>query len=254
MYDIYLCDDDVFFIKRIKDLLGSVIENGSDYSFHTYTDLPVFLNDVRHIPKIDILLMDIQFPNSNDINGYDAAETFRQYFSNAILIFCSGVYDITPEVLFHTPFRYIKKELPDTEIAKILHETLQHLKERRPELDLLVYQGGEMIHLPVNDITYIARQRGYCDVFLSEYAQEKYYTDRLTVRQSLQELQHILSPYHFSLPHNSYLVNLKYVWKSNYNVITLLDKTELNIARSKVKKFREDILEYSTEKYRNQRL
>lgn len=111
-----------------------------------------------------------------------------------------------------------------------------------------------MIHLPVNDITYIARQRGYCDVFLSEYAQEKYYIDRLTVRQSLQELQDILSPYHFSLPHNSYLVNLKYVWKSNYNVITLLDKTELNIARSKVKKFREDILEYSTEKYRNQRL
>jgi DNA-binding LytR/AlgR family response regulator len=144
--------------------------------------------------------------------------------------------------------------MSDEEIIRMLSDTVRHLKERKPELCLPVYQGKDFISLSVDDITYIARNRGYCNVFLSEYAREKYNTDHMTARQSLSELQTLLIPYHFSLPHNSYLVNLRYVWKSNYTTVVLQDKTELNISRSKVKKFREDILEYSTEKYRTGRL
>ena len=254
MYDIFLCDDDEFWIKHVRTLFDSVISDDDSYIFHSYTDISSFIQDMGKISKIDILLMDIQFPNNEDINGYDAAEIFRKHFSNAILIFCSGVYDITPKSLFHTPYRYIKKDMSDEEIIHMLSDTIRHLKERKPELCLPVYQGKDFISLSVDDITYIARNRGYCNVFLSEYAREKYNTDHMTARQSLSELQALLIPYHFSLPHNSYLVNLRYVWKSNYTTVVLQDKTELNISRSKVKKFREDILEYSTEKYRTGRL
>lgn len=253
MYDIYLCDDDEFFCKRIHHLLESVLPDPSDYCFRTYTNLSQFLKDVKKIPIIDILLMDIQFPNEKKNNGYTAAEIFRKYFSNALLIFCSGVYDITPDVLFHTPFRYIKKEMSDDKIIQTLSETVQHLREQQPALNLLVYQGRNSINLSIDDITYIARNRGYCMVHLSEYAREKYHTDCLVSKQSLPELQALLSSYHFSLPHNSYLVNLKYVWKSNYNILILSDETELNISRSKIKKFKEDILEFSTQKYLAQR-
>lgn len=253
MYDIYVCDDDEYFCKRINRLLASVIPDPSDYCIHTYTDVNFFLKDMKKLPKIDVLLLDIQFPNSNTINGYTAAEMFRKYFSNSLLIFCSGIYDITPDVLLHTPFRYIKKELSDDKIANTLSETIQFLKTRQPDLDLLVYQGRNSINLPIDDITYIARNRGYCNVFLTKDACKKYNASHLVSKQSLPELQDLLSPYHFSLPHNSYLVNLKHIWKSNYNIITLSDETELNISRSKIKQFKTDILEYSTEKYKSQR-
>lgn len=249
MYDIYICDDDEFFVKRIKILFESVISDTSNYSFHTYTNLSIFLKDVKKAPKIDILFMDIQFPDAKGLSGYDAAEIFRKNFSNAILIFCSGVYDITPDTLFYTPFRYIKKENSDDKIAFTLSETITHLEERLPELDILVYQGAVSINLPVNDITYIARNRGQCLVFLSECGKKKYNTDHFVSKQSLPELQNILCPYHFSLPHNSYLVNLRYVWKSTYSEVILTDQTSLSISRSKIKQFRDDLLVYTTEKY-----
>ena len=254
MYDIFICDDDEFFCVRIRKLFNSSVPNPADYTFHSYTNISLFLNDIKEIPKIDILFLDIQFPESANLDGYDAAEIFRKYFSNAILVFCSGVYDITPDALFHTPFRYIKKENSDDMISQTISETVNHLEERLPEMNLLVYKGKESISLPINDITYIARNRGYCNVFLSEQARKKYGTDFFVSKQPLPELQDILYPYHFLVPHNSYLVNLKYVWKFNYSVLTLSDTTELNISRSKIKTFKNDITRYSTEKYRMQHL
>jgi len=249
--EIYICDDDTYFIGMINQLLAA-IPAALDYLLHSYTDPERFLKDLEQTARIDILLMDIQFPGDSSANGYQIAEVFRKRFPDSVLLFCSGVYDITPDTLTYTPFRYIKKNSARDKILQTLQEAVDHAKDRRDEPELLAYRNMSVINLSLDDITYISRKRGVCNVYLTAEAGRRYGTDHLTAKQPLSHYAAELQSHHFVQPHNSYLVNLRYVWKADHNTLILRDETVLSIARSKADSFKRAVIEYSSRKYQSQ--
>ena len=110
MYKIAICDDD----KNYREKIEKVIETEgilpkSEIRFYEYESGKELLEnaDILH----DLVFMDMRMPG---LDGNKSVLKLREYNRAAILVFCSGYFEPTPDSInIGQPFRYIMKDLHD---------------------------------------------------------------------------------------------------------------------------------------------
>lgn len=188
----------------------------------------------------DLVLLDVEMPYGN---GFDLLTHFPDKNFDVIFITAFNHYAI--KAIKFSAVDYILKPVNISEFIeaikkitdkrdnkqyisndfKVLFENL--LSATPAKLAIPTNEGIE--YLNTNEIVRLEADRSYCWFFLSD-------NRKILVSRNMKEFQELLSDRMFFRPHNSHLINLKFVKKfvkREGSYIEMNDKTQIPISRNK---------------------
>ncbi|MCL2865380.1 MAG: LytTR family DNA-binding domain-containing protein [Lachnospiraceae bacterium] len=238
-YNIAICENDIPFIKRIKTRLSNLNLYKSEmkfYEFNSGFQLIDYLDSSTII--FDVLFLEVQL---DGMDGYHTAKAFRQQFPDTVMIFCSGEMHPKERDFEVSPYRYLLKEYSDERLRFELEAVMERVQGERKSPVITAKGNSIELKIKTNEILYISKlKRGSC---LHLHRNSKHFNAEIPIatKEHLDVLKQCLEQYGFARPHDSYLVNMKYM-KSKLSTKTNLvmaDGTELSVARAKAKNFQE---------------
>ena len=257
MFDIAVCDDS----ELDRNLLIEEIRKCEKYRetvrFHQYSSGKELLTAME-LARFSLIFLDIQMQG---MDGERTAEEIRKMDDSVVLVFYTGFAEPTPHSFEVQPYRFMKKNMPPQEKSRHILAAL----DRMAELDLgpvfeARFDGGRLFLKP-DDIVYIEKYRRGIRIHVSPAAKRRYHTGGLEDKEpeiriggKLSAYYDVLKPYGFGYPHDSYVINFKYLMSCYKDEIRLhgFPNMVFKIARSKMNEFNQMKKEFLTSKYGDQ--
>lgn len=178
MYKIAICDDD----KNYREKIEKVIETEgilpkSEIRFYEYESGKELLEnaDILH----DLVFMDMRMPG---LDGNKSVLKLREYNRAAILVFCSGYFEPTPDSInIGQPFRYIMKDLHDRSLKREIPAILSKVKLHCGDYSVTVTSAGRVIRIYTEDILYICLAKRGCSIYVARQGE----IDEMHCKESL---------------------------------------------------------------------
>lgn len=242
MYDVAICDD----VKEDRESLKKNICENKDFEhllrIHEYDSAETLLKDMRKI-NFSIIFMDVQMEG---MDGELAAEEIRKLDDAVVLVFCTGYAEPTLHSFEVQPYRFIKKNMPETEKRRYIDESLEKMADVIQIPAIQAKMERKKITLRPDDIIYIEKYRKYLKVHLTPAVRKRRHitaenADDIRIYDRLANLYGILKPYGFGYPHNSYVINFQYIISCKREEIELEGVTDIifKVSRSKAPEFNE---------------
>ena len=247
MYKIAICEDDKKYAEALKKLMidtGVIDEKLLHFQVFSSGEKLCFYPQL----EFDMIIMDVQL---SKMNGYEAAMELRKIDNNFLLVFCSGVIMPAPKFFRANAFRYLDKNASREELLEDMTSIMKEMIVRkvRPYIMCKYSLGKEQIRVYSEAVLYITIRGSGCQVYLYGKLKESF-PETLRVNMNLNSVVEIFDEKQgFVRIHNSYIVNMVYIIKIGIDSITLIDGTELNVARSKMKHFRQVFARFMASKY-----
>ncbi|MDK2587399.1 LytTR family DNA-binding domain-containing protein [Romboutsia sedimentorum] len=221
MINIGICDDELHYILKIKDILEKILSSYSiNYKIYQFSSGEELLNNY---PKdLDILIMDIQM---KIINGMDTARKIREFDENLEIIFMTSFAEFMQDGYEVKAYRYILKPVSERKISKNIMPCINEIMKKRNNY-LTINVKNYVDRVKIDSIIYIETDRPN----ISIYTHNNIYTTKM----SISKMEKILSEYGFFRCHNGYIVNLKLVESMNGNTV-IVDGKDIPISKYRVK-------------------
>lgn len=239
MYDVAICDDQLRDRKFLRKDICNNKKYGNQLRIHEYGSGCELLKDMEKI-NFSIIFMDIQMTG---LDGVLTAEEIRRKDDIVVLVFCTGYMEPTIHSIEVQPYRYIKKNMPDAMRQKYIADSLEKMAAiaQMPSIEAKI--DRKKIILRPDDIVYIEKSKKYLRVHLSASAKVRHQIEELKedVRayEKLETLYEMLKPFGFGYPHNSYMINFKFLMSCEVEEIKMegFPDITLKITRSKAVEF-----------------
>lgn len=226
MYYIVLCDDDSSSLQNMKKYLFMAGLNEEEVQFYEFTSGEQLEEEIAGLEQCGLCVMDMKLP---DMDGDAAARVFRQYFPDAVLVFCTGVYEPTTKSFETEPYRYLLKSSTEEEMQRSMQEIVKKLQEKKRAEWISVRQGNAVYTLKPEQILYIEREKRGSRIHLLDHSGKQ----ELKVRDKLGELYEALVQCGFAYAHDSYIVNTREIRMLRAKELVLSDGTSLGISRAR---------------------
>ena len=244
--NIAICDDDLNYIVELEKMIQEC-QYAPEVSFFRFISGEELLK--TDVSNYHAIFLDIQMENGLD--GNDVAVKINEMGYNGVLVQCSGIYLPTPETIKISPYRYLlKQDLHDKTIQE-LYEIKDEVLRRSRQGYIEAFYLREKIQILFSDIVYITHHQKGSVLKVRDDIARKYVEGNIIVPQNFKQLKKELPAGEFSMPHNSYIVNLKYVdWADIKDEVVYISGSRLSISRSKKDSFFLDFTKYSEKKYK----
>jgi len=195
-----ICDDEQDQIDYLTDLVSNWARKGElEISISPFLSAENFLFLYEDLPKVDVLLLDIQM---GEMDGLQLARHLRARNQNLHIIFITGYDGFMAEGYDVSALHYLMKPVDTQRLYNVLDKAAAMLDMR--EESLLVNTGETTTRILHRDIIYIEAFAHYVKIFT---VQGEYET-----RANIGELAMELGA-GFVRCHRSYVVGLRYVRK-----------------------------------------
>lgn len=195
--------------------------------------------------KPDLVFLDVEMPNGT---GFDLLTHFPEKEFDVIFITAFNHYAI--KAIKFSAVDYVLKPVNITEfiqaVDKVVHKhtgershnneslkiLLENLKSSHPSR-LAIPTNDGMEYLNPKDIIRIEADRSYSWFFLTGGR-------KILVSKNLKEFQDLLSDRYFFRPHNSHLINLRFVHKyirKEGGYIEMMDGSQIPVSRNRKEPF-----------------
>lgn len=255
MYDVAICDDELRDRKILRTDICKNKKYGKELRVHEYGSGSELLKDMEKI-NFSIIFMDIQMTG---IDGVVTAEEIRKRNDIVILVFCTGYMEPTVHSIEVQPYRYIKKNMPDVKRRKYIDDSLEKMAAVAQMPSIEAKMDRKKIILRPDDIVYVEKGKKYLKVHLSAAAKVRHQIgeikDDVRVHEKLETLYETLKASGFGYPHNSYIINFKFLMSCEVEEIKMegFPDITLKIARSKAVEFNNKKRLFLTSKYESGR-
>lgn len=241
MFRIAICDD------RVEDraLLTEYImqEKGDEeFTIYEYASGMELLSAMERI-QFHIIFLDIQMEG---MDGNETARDIRKMDMCVVLVFYTGYAEPTPITFEVQPYRYLMKNSPAEIMTQYVQESLHKMRLDAQVPTLRANVGKMQIVVKAEHILYIEKYKKTTRIHLADYALRLYDIPRdengelpnLRLAEKLSDVYQKLKRYGFGWPHDSYIINFRYLSSCTAKEFHLADlKNDFQIARSKSKEF-----------------
>lgn len=227
MLSIAFCDDEPIMLEELFNVVKGYIDSKKvEFTADLFESGEEFVEKGVRCRKYDIVFLDIEM---KEMNGLEAAAWFRKLNEQSKVIFVSSHVEYTLDAFKVAAFRYIIKN-KDT-MTQAVQEALDACLDINPEIkQVKKYHFTELdMFLQTEDIIYI--ESILHDLKFHIQAENNYVFTLARCTLNIWEQENHWNG--FVRIHQSYLVNMKYVYAYNSKEVELLDGTVLTISKQR---------------------
>ena len=229
---IAVCDDEVYFQDRIKELLQKYFkENGLAVSIDLYESGAAFCSNPDNFKAYDVVFLDIEM---GEMNGMETAYAIREQNEDVDIVFVTVMLDYATEGYRVDAVRYIIKDDLEQLLPECKDTILQKRRKTTAKMEF-PFVGGKRL-VPLEDILYI-ESRSHQLWFERNGVQMYMYGQ-------INDLQKQLADFSFIRPHQSFLVNLKYIEQIRNYTIYMTNGMEIPVTKPRYGEVKEKFLNY----------
>lgn len=235
---IAIVDDEKIFRvmtrKKLEEVMGKI-----PFSFEL-REFRSGLDFLQEKSMFDIVFMDIAMP---EMSGLEAAEKYREYNPEGILIFLTAYDEYMKEGYKVNAFRYLGKQDEAREFFEAVKSALLQLQTKQKMCFQLLNSGDVFIAL--DDILYLESQTRSSLIHMKD-------NEILPVRNKISELTELLEKKGFYLVHRAYLINMRYARScvAGEVIFSTLEKVPISERRSH--EFRKILKDFHEQEGRSQ--
>lgn len=219
LYRIAICDDEHTITDALSACLKSYLEE-TDCSFHldVFWNVPELERAMRE-NTYDLLFLDIMI---GEKNGMDFAKTIRENGNDVKIVFISSNTDYALEAYSVFPVSFLPKPIVQKDVLTVMDRIMQSINQQ-PSL-LINDKDIGRTKVPLDSVYYL-ESMGH-DI-LVQCRDHKTYTFGGTFSEFVETLPGNI----FFRCHRSYAVNLRYVHRLQDYRFTMLDGSQIPIAK-----------------------
>lgn len=234
MIRIAICDDEPIALRSVKDYVEHAFigQNAENDCFESGGALRA---KIMENACYDVIFLDINMP---DVNGIFLAKHLKPLIGECLLIFVSSQEDAVFESFSASPFRFLRKSRMEEEMPQIARDILLELREKPSESIVLRYRQS-FLRLNPYRVLYLESNGKVQTIHLSDRSVE--------VNCRLKELEEMFRPFGFLKPHNSYLVNWRFISSIRQTDIYMDNGERLPVSKHRLKEVKQLYLAYISE-------
>lgn len=245
MYRIAVCDDEEVFVDFIIRMMKQTVPKGQEQmEIYRYSSGEELIFDLEEKKVFDLLIVDIKLEG---IDGNEVAKIFREKFQDAVIVFCSGVYQPTDENFKVTPFRYLLKSYTEEIFYKELLEIWKEVERKTKNSYIIGNYKRTLLRINIRNVLYIENAKRGSRIVVVPWCKEAEIVGPIYTKKKIGEIERQYKE--MISVHNSYIVNLYHVDSITNKELQLVNGEHLSISRTYYKAFREAFTRNIANKY-----
>lgn len=217
---IAVCDDKRADLEYIHRVIADAMKlHNISGEFALYTDAKQMLQ--RHFEApFDVIFLDLDMP---EIDGLEVAEQINKLDEATEIVLVTNHDELVYQAYRLRALGFIRKKYLEDEADKIIDSIIESINSRRKYM--IIQDAGVEYKYNVNDVVFMQSDDHYVDIF----SQGK----KDTVRNNLNSIEKQYAHYGFIRIHSRYLVNYRYIFSIEKNVIVLNNQQQFPLSRSR---------------------
>lgn len=212
MTHIALLEDDPLSLQQLINGLNALQDKIGTVIIQPFTTGESLLTSIANAQYYDLLILDIHLEG---ISGMGVAEQILEKLTTddqPDIIFISAYIDYLPQAYALNAVQFILKPLTMPVFSAAIDRWLHHYRQRHEDFTFSYY--GNIRHIPVNTIVYLASDSRMIRLQTSDNQQHTFYGQ---LRDQLATLGNL----GFIKCHKSFIVNMAYIKRLEANIIRL---------------------------------
>lgn len=215
---ILICDDEIKYVTDLKVHIEEYMKNRFiGFSIDTATDPEEVLKNKE---AYDLVFLDIQM---SEIDGISLARELKLRNGKVVVFFVTSFNQYQDDAMDLRAFRFFEKPFDPNRLYAGLDKAMEYIDESY--VDFFLQNDNSQHRVFVDEVRYIERQNRKVILYTN--------TDQYVTSRKFEEWCDLLPSSFFYQVHKSFLVNLHYVERYNYDELILTDGTNIPIASRK---------------------
>lgn len=229
MFSLAICDDDELLCEKFESYIDDYIRRGIVHCEVYYSGEKLY-DDMASGKWFDLVFLDIELKK---IGGIELGHRIRDEFRNekTHIVYISAKSDYAMDLFAVRPMDFLVKPVEKRAVIKSLKKAMQ--LSCYYDQYMKFQKGGKLYSISYGDIMYFCINGRKTEVHAVNDIYDFY--------GKLDDIQSKTPP-DFIRIHKSYLVNIVYVSKWEYETVTLADGTCLSISSRYRKSVREELM------------
>lgn len=227
MYKIAVCDDDDYTLQEVESLIREWNSEIQVDCFTSGEDL------TEHYISYEAVFLDIDMTG---MNGIETGKKIRGMDMETKIVYLTAYRDYVAGAFGVHAFQYLLKPVSKKAVWDVLKEIFRYTKRTEESVVLSFKTVDGIVCLPVNEIYFFEYENRRIRMLT---AREVYY-----MADKIGNVEKNLRKFGFSMPHQSFVVNMRHVKNVKGQQIIMDNGMEVPLSQKKQKAWKQELLGY----------
>ena len=227
MYKIAVCDDEEAVSEQVKNLIAE---------WNPAVDVVCFSSGealLENYQSYEAVFLDIDMAG---MNGIETGKAIRRLDKDTKIVYLTAYRDYVSGAFGVHAFQYLLKPVNKKAIWNVLEEIFRYTKSAEKKIILDFHTVDGSLCLPVERIYFFEYENRKIRIVTDE---EQYY-----MADKIGNVAKRMAEFGFSMPHQSFVVNMFHVKNVKNQQIFLDNGMEIPLSQKKQKIWKQELMEY----------
>lgn len=227
MYKIAVCDDEEAVSAQVKELITEWNPSVDVVCFSSGEEL------LENYQSYEAVFLDIDMAG---MNGIETGKAIRKLDKDTKIVYLTAYRDYVSGAFGVHAFQYLLKPVNKKAIWNVLEEIFRYTKAAEKKIILDFHTVDGSLCLPVERIYFFEYENRKIRIVTDE---EQYY-----MSDKIGNVEKRMAEFGFSMPHQSFVVNMFHVKNVKNQQIFLDNGMEIPLSQKKQKIWKQELMEY----------
>lgn len=227
MYKIAVCDDEEAVSAQVKELITEWNPSVDVVCFSSGEEL------LENYQSYEAVFLDIDMAG---MNGIETGKAIRKMDKDTKIVYLTAYRDYVSGAFGVHAFQYLLKPVNKKAIWNVLEEIFRYTKSAEKKIILDFHTVDGSLCLPVERIYFFEYENRKIRIVTDE---EQYY-----MSDKIGNVAKRMAEFGFSMPHQSFVVNMFHVKNVKNQQIFLDNGMEIPLSQKKQKIWKQELMEY----------
>lgn len=231
MYKIAVCDDEEAVSAQVKELITEWNPSVDVVCFSSGEEL------LENYQSYEAVFLDIDMAG---MNGIETGKAIRKMDKDTKIVYLTAYRDYVSGAFGVHAFQYLLKPVNKKAIWNVLEEIFRYMKSAEKKIILDFHTVDGSLCLPVERIYFFEYENRKIRIVTDE---EQYY-----MSDKIGNMAKRMAEFGFSMPHQSFVVNMFHVKNVKNQQIFLDNGMEIPLSQKKQKTWKQELMGYLSQR------